>query len=190
MIIFFQNIKGQFTFSVLLLSMFTIIQSCNGHISRDREKMNIIGDSNLTFLHNFPSSDKDKSPIAPRFLDTVKLREMGISYKILESSKLYDKWMIKLTDTIPKSKQILQLTYQIITQISDNDDYVFFQLDSLLVKLPNRYQAFGFNEGGPYFNSYESLLKPNILFDDYNFDGIDQSIIDEMNNLGLITKHP
>lgn len=177
MIIFFQAIKGQFAFIILLLPIFIIIQACNGHTSVNREKITMIGDTNFSSQHNLPSSEIVKSPVVPGFLDTIKLNEMGISYKILESNLYYDKWIITLTDTIPKSKQIQQLIYQMTTKIRNDDDYVLFQLDSLFVKLPNKYQAFGFNEGGPYVHSYEALPNPNILFDDYNFDGyIDFSV--------------
>lgn len=41
------------------------------------------------------------------------------------------------------------------------------------MQLPNKIQTFQFNdEFGTYFQSYESILQLDILFHDYNFDGI------------------
>ncbi|MGB4848441.1 MAG: hypothetical protein WBP41_11015, partial [Saprospiraceae bacterium] len=167
MTIFFQNINRHAKFNLLILSVIALFQSCSNYKTVDSEKRAMNEDSNFKSQNIIPNLNVLKSAIPRRFLDTVKLKEMGISYQKLG--------YLILTDTMPKSEQILGLTYQMIANI--DNDYVLFQLDSLFVKLPNELQAFGFDEFGPYFHSYESLLKPDILFDDYNFDGkIDFSI--------------
>ena len=51
----------------------------------------------------------------------------------------------------------------------------------------DEFKILGLDQDAPVKHN-EGVRKHNLY--DYNFDGIDQSIIDEMNNLGLITKHP
>jgi len=171
MIIFLQNLKVQFKLILLLLLMIGMIQSCSSHKSGDSERV-VMNEGSDFKTQNITSSDEGNSTISSRFLDTVRLKEMGIAFQKIESNGFFDKWLLELSDTIPKSKQILALTYHIVTQIDDDNSYVLFQLDSLIVNLSNKSQAFGFNEDGPYFHSYESLVKPDIIFDDFNFDGI------------------
>lgn len=172
MIIFFQKIKVYFKLNLLFLFLIALIQSCNSHKSGDSEKQVLNEDSNSKTQNIKPNSNELKSTIPPRFLDTIKLKNMGIAYQKLGSNKYYDQWLLKLTDTLPKSKQILGLTYNILTSMHDNNNHVLFQLDSLFIQLSDIFQAFGFNGDGAYLHTYESLLKPDILFDDYNFDGV------------------
>jgi hypothetical protein len=51
----------------------------------------------------------------------------------------------------------------------------------------DEFKILGLDRDAPVKHN-EGVRKHNLY--DYNFDGIDQSIIDEMNSLGLITKHP
>lgn len=172
MTIFFQIFIERVKLNLLLLAFIVIFQSCEIHKSGESDKIAMNVDSYVRSQNIVLDSNKDKSTVPSRFLDTIKLKEIGIAYRKIESNKFFDKWLLSLTDTIPKSKQILGLTYNIVTSIDDDNNYVLFQLDSLIIHLSDKTQSFGFNEDGPYFHSYESLIKPNIIFDDYNFDGI------------------
>ncbi len=158
--------------SLLLISMMAIIQSCNSQPSGDNERSVINKDSAFKTDAIVPNSNENKSTFPPRFLDTLKLMEMGITCQKISSNKYYDEWLLRWTDTIPKSKQIRALTYNIIIHTRNEYEDLTFQLDSLLIHLQNNTQTFGFDGVGAYFHSYDELLTPDITFDDYNFDEI------------------
>lgn len=152
--------------------MIATIQSCNGHKFNENDKASLEPGPGLEEQNQSLKSTISETHINSNYLDTLKLKEIGISFQRIGANSNYDTWLLKLKDTIPKSKQIQAITYDIVANLSKADGYLLFQLDSVRIKLPKKIIAYGFNEDGPYMHSYESLQKPEVEFDDYNFDNI------------------
>lgn len=115
---------------------------------------------------------KNNTNLPDRYLDTLKLKDLGVTYSKIESNKYHERWKLKFTDTKTESKEISTIIYQYSTMIRDNKKNILFQLDSIIINLKGYTQSFGFEEYGQYFFSYNDLIRPDVQFSDYNFDKI------------------
>ncbi|MCB0662888.1 MAG: hypothetical protein KDC24_09120 [Saprospiraceae bacterium] len=74
-----------------------------------------------------------------KILDTALLQNLGFAYLKISPKK----WCLELTDSIPKSKQIRKVSYQITTKILDNS--ILSHLDCVYHFMSGQVQSFGFN---------------------------------------------
>src|SRR5687768_6356167 len=134
-----------------LLILAFVIQSCFNSHPESGSNDNLKVDTSVIVQSEFNKT----------YLDTLRLKEMGIPFQKLETKRHREKWLLKISDPEAKSEQIQGLIYKIITYTGDSFESLF-QLDSVTIQLPDRYQTLGFNGFGHYFHSYEALLKPEI----------------------------
>lgn len=94
---------------------------------------------------------KNNTNLPDRYLDTIELKALGVTYSKIESNKYHERWKLKFTDTKTESKEISTIIYQYSTMIRDNKKNILFQLDSIIINLKGYTQSFGFEEYGQYF---------------------------------------
>jgi hypothetical protein len=101
-------------------------------------------------------------------LDTAWLRENGFTYQLLRTTNAMQ-WTISSSISVESLEHVTEASY-IFTASSDTAcSSLNMQLTTIAVDLGNRKQELQIPEY--YIHNLTGLLSPDVMFEDYNFDG-------------------
>lgn len=153
---------------LLLPLLLNLVSSCKNQVKK--EETTII-EKKDTIIEAQPEASSTKQLVkkeaTKKCLDTLSLNKLGIKYQQLDASYLPTRWLLSFEDTIRIDENIPLLRYHYSIDKECNgllgsmDSFFVIKNDQQHKLIPHMY----------YIHSIRAVKKPDIQFEDYNFDG-------------------